>query len=381
MRISYSGLDSFSICPAKYKFQYIDKLKTPKAKDAFFGILIHECLKLFHDPSRAVPMLEDELLKYFTQKWDKDIYQDSQEEAFAFHQGIDILKKYYLQNQNQRFNIVNLETLFKAPISDGQNFHQITGRIDRIDKLEDGTFEVIDYKTTKKMPAQETVDNNFQLSIYYLGLANRWPSLEKENRPVKLSLYYLRHGEKLSAFRNNQEIKQTKEKVLDLVGQINQSKFEPKSNPLCDWCQYQPQCPLYKHKFIQEKPITLDDEKIGEIIKEYFEIKDKQSQETKRLVRLKEIINLYCDAKGIDRIFGDQGYITRLSQQRFTYNIEQVRQILEPIGKWDEILAINPTKFKKVIDSLPYGLKKQIDATKTLKKEFKTIQARIAKKP
>jgi len=369
MRISYSGLETFSTCPAKYKFQYLDRIKTPKSKDAFFGTLVHECLKLFHDPSQTTPIFEDELLKYFTQKWDKDIYQDSQEEAFAFHQGIDILKKYYLQNENQRFNIVDLETLFQVPILD----HQITGRIDRIDKLDDGTFEVVDYKTSKKMPAQETVDNNFQLSVYYLGLANRWPSLEKENRPVKLSLYYLRHGEKLSAFKNKQGMKETQDKIIDIINQIDQSKFEPKSNPLCNWCQYQPYCPLFKHKFIKEESPLPDDQRMQDIIKEYFAIKNKQSEENRRLTELKRVINLYCDLKSIDRVFGDEGYITRLPQQRYSYDLIKVKEILEPINKWNEILTIDKTKFKKVIDSLSYDLKKQIDQTKTLKSEFKVI--------
>jgi len=375
MRISYSGLDTFSTCPAKYKYQYLDRIRTPKSKEAIFGILIHECLKVFHDPSQPTPLLEDQLLKYFTEKWDDSIYQDTQEEAFAFHQGIDILKRYYLQNQNQMFNIVNLETPFQIPILDDQ----ITGRIDRIDKLDDGSFEVIDYKTTKKMPAQEMVDNNFQLSVYYLGIASRWPSLEKENRPVKLSLYYLRHGEKLSALIDNKQIKETKEKILDLINQINESKFEPKQNPLCDWCQYQRYCPLHKHKFVQEQSPTPDDNKIQEVIKEYFSIKDKQSTDTKRLAELKESINQYCDAKNIDRIFGDNGYITRLSQQRFSYDIDKVKRILEPINKWNQILTIDKAKFKKVIDSLPYDLKKQINQAKTLQREFKTIS--MSKKP
>jgi len=105
---------------------------------------------VFHEPSLPLPLSEDELLKYFTEKWNADIYKDKQEESFAFYQGVDILKKYYLQNQNQKFNIINLEASFQIPISDNKEFHQITGRIDRIDKLDDGTFEVIDYKTTKK---------------------------------------------------------------------------------------------------------------------------------------------------------------------------------------------------------------------------------------
>ncbi|MBL7155420.1 MAG: PD-(D/E)XK nuclease family protein [Candidatus Portnoybacteria bacterium] len=373
MRISYSGLDTFSTCPAQYKFQYIDRIKVPKSKEAVFGTLIHDCLKMFHEPSKPTPLSEDDLLKYFTERWDSSIYEDSQEEAFAFHQGIDLLKKYYLQNQGVEFNIINLETLFGVPILEGKKFHQITGRIDRIDKLSDGTFEVIDYKTTKKMPSQADVDKNFQLSVYYLGITNRWPSLQEENRPVKLSLYYLRHGEKLSAFRNSQEIKETQERILDLIRQIKKSNFEPRSNPLCNWCQYKPYCPLFKHKFVEQESPTPDEQQIKEVIKEYFEIKDKQGQDNKRLMELKEILNQYCDKNGLDRVFGENGYITRLPQQRFTYNFNKVKQVLEPIGKWHQILTIDKTKFKKVVDSLPYELKKQIDQAKTLEREFKVI--------
>ena len=371
MRISYSGLESFSNCPAKYKYQYIDRIKVPKSKDAVFGTLIHECLRMFHDLSQTTPFSEEELLKYFTEKWNSDIYQDKQEEAFAFHQGIEMLKKYYLQNQNLSFNIVNLETLFRIPIQD--KLHQVTGRIDRIDKLKDGTFEIIDYKTTKKMPSQEMIDKNFQLSIYYLGVINQWPYLEKENRPVKLSLYYLRHGEKLSTNQNKEQIKETKERILSLINQIEKSNFEPMSDPLCDWCQYQPYCPLFKHKYIKEQSPALDEEKIKKVIKEYFEIKNKQSQDNKRLIELKTAINQFCDENELDRVFGDSGYITRLPQQRFSYNFNKVKEILEPINKWNEILTIDKAKFKKVVDALPYDIKKQIDQAKKLEREFKVI--------
>lgn len=374
MRISYSGLDSFSICPAKYKFQYIDRIKTPKAKEAVFGTLIHECLKMFHEPSRLTPLLEDDLLKYFTDKWNPAIYPDTQEEAFAFHQGIEILKNYYLQNQGLEFNIINLEMPFEIPLSEEnkQELHQITGRIDRVDKLADNSFEIIDYKTTKKMPSQESIDNNLQLSIYYLGIINRWPSLKEENRPVKLSLCYLRHGEKLSTIQTSQQIEQNKQRILSLIDQINKSSFEPKTNPLCDWCPYQPYCPLYKHKYIKPEQI-IDEVKIKDVIKEFFEIKGKQNTDNKRLTELKTMINKYCDANELDRVFADQGQITRLAQKRFKYDSEKLKEILEPLGKWNKILTVDTAKFRKVIDSLPYPVKKQIDQIKILEKEFKMM--------
>jgi len=373
MRISYSGLESFSNCPAKYKFQYIERIKTAKSKEAVFGTLIHECLRFFHNPSKSIPISEDELLKYFTEKWNSDIYKDKQEEAFAFHQGVNILKKYYLQNQSQEFNIVNLETLFSVFI--GKDLHQITGRIDRIDKLEDGTFEVIDYKTSKKMPAQADVDNNFQLSIYYLGIISRWPKIKEEDKPVKISLYYLKHGEKLSAIRTKKYIEETENKILELISEIEKSNFEPRMNPLCDWCQYQPYCPLYKHKYIKEEK-TLSGEQIKEIIKEYFKIKSEQGENNKRINELKKEIDHYCDENELDRIFGDQGYITRLLQQRFDYDAKRLKEILKPLGKWNDILTIDKAKFKKVIDSLPHNIKEEINNIKTLKKEFKVISAK-----
>ena len=90
-------------------------------------------------------------------------------------------------------------------------------------------------------------------------------------------------------------------------------------------------------------------------------------------MKLKEMLNQYCDKHGLDRVFGKSGYITRLPQKRFSYNFNKVKKVLEPIGKWHQILTIDKTKFKKTIDSLPYQLKKQIDQAKTLEREFKVI--------
>lgn len=373
MRVSYSALETFSTCPAKYKFQYIDRISIPKSKEAVFGTIVHECLKQFHNPSQALPPQEDDLLKCFTDKWDSSVYQDSQEEAFAFHQGIGLLKRYYSQNQGKDFNIVSLETLIAVPIQDGQEYHQVTGKIDRVDKLDDGSFEVIDYKTAKKMPAQKFVDDNFQLAIYHLGLLHRWPSLQQAKKPIKLTLYFLKHGEMLSTLKKNPETSETKEKILDLIKQIQQSNFQPKPNPLCDWCPYQPHCSLHKHKFIQEQ--TVDDKKIAQVVKEYFSIKDSQQKETKRMAELKEMINRYLDQRELDRVFGQAGQITRLSQQRYSYDMKKVKEVLQPLGKWNEILTVDVRKFKKVIDSLPYDLKKKIEEAKKLEREFKVMTA------
>lgn len=359
MRVSYSALDVFQTCPAKYKFQYIDKIKVPKSKELVFGSLIHDVLRIIHEP-KPIPPSQEEILEHFNNIWDPSVYKDSMEEAATFEQGVKMLKSYYEKNYPAKFNVIDLETRFEAPLleSDSQ-MHLITGIIDRIDKLEDGQFEIIDYKTSRKMPPQKAVDNDLQLSIYHLGLANRWPSLQEKNAlPVKLSLYFLKHGEKLSTNRTNEQLEETKAKILSIIKTIEKEReFNPRANPLCPWCLFQPVCPLFKHKYTQK----INDEEIKKIVSQYLELKEKRKKEKDKIDELQQLINQYCDENGVERVFSDRGYVTRLPQTRTSYDENKVRQILEPLGKWKEVLSLDSNKLKKAVGELPEEIRNKIE--------------------
>lgn len=46
---------------------------------------------------------------------------------------------------------------------------KIGGKIDRVDVLPDGMVEIIDYKTSEKVPSQKEVDKDVQLTFYALA--------------------------------------------------------------------------------------------------------------------------------------------------------------------------------------------------------------------
>jgi len=382
MRLSYTSLETYQTCPLKFKFREIDRIKTPQTKEAFFGSLIHDVLKMLHSPSRLVPPTEEEVLQYFSQKWNPEIFEDKQEESIAFSIGVKILKDYYSKNYPAQFNVVDLETRFEAPILDNNEMHTITGIIDRIDKLEDGAFEVIDYKTAKRMPSQKVIDNNLQLAVYHLGVANRWPSILEQKRPVKLSLYYLQHGEKLSTTRAPESLNETKEKILLTIDQIKESassqKFEAQPGPLCDWCQFQKWCPLFKHKF---KEPALTGLEIKSAIDEFLELKAKTDENSKRMAELRNTINRYYNAEDVERVFSDKGYITRSSKKTFAYDGRALKDILEPLGKWKEVLTVDTAKLKSVIASLPAEIKRKIEQVKKISKETKILNITKTKSP
>jgi len=381
MRTSYSALETFQNCPQKYKFQEIDKIKVSKSAEAIFGNIIHNALKYMHSQEPLYPSL-DQILEYYKKDWpneNKVEWREGQEKAY-FEVGLEMLRGYYRKNDPRKTKIVDLESRFEVEIPNEENSetHILAGKIDRIDKLEDDAFEIIDYKTAKKMPPQNLVDNNLQLSLYHLALTKKWPHIEPSK--IKLSLYFLKHGVKLTTQMTKNRINETKQKILDSISEIEKSDFHPTPGPLCEWCGYKPICPMWKHQYENQKVEVKSQNEIKETIEEYFEIKKINQENEKRLTKLKEMINQYLDEEKLERVFGDAGFITRSSQKRYKYDFKSLKNILEPLNKWKDILTIDSAKLKKVLGKVPWETKKEIYKARKLSKEFKVLQASINKK-
>ena len=368
MNTSYSALDTFLTCPRKYKYQIIDKIKTPKSKEQFFGTLLHNTMKFIHTPGILSPTLE-QALDFYSKNWNSDIFSDETEERAAFAQGISMLQDYYKKNDPSKFNIVDLESRFQIEILDKKEKYTVTGIIDRIDKTEDG-FEIIDYKTSRKLPSQEKVDNDFQLSLYLAAFLKRYPKETVNIEKIKVSLYYLKHGVKLSSFRTLEQLKQSEALVIDLINQIKNSEFEPVISGLCDWCGYQNICPMWKHKFKEKEPKDIDTAKI---IEEYISLKDEIKSKSDRLAQLQETLSVYMDQENIDQVFSNAGRILRSLRRTYKYDKEKLRAILEPLDKWEDVLKVDGTALKNILGVLPFEKRKEVEKAKILDKESKTF--------
>src|SRR5688572_25278644 len=71
---SNSRIETFEQCPRKYKFRYIDKIKTEtEGVEAFVGKRVHEALeKLYKDVKIGKHQTLEELLHFFETEWEKN---------------------------------------------------------------------------------------------------------------------------------------------------------------------------------------------------------------------------------------------------------------------------------------------------------------------
>ena len=371
MRISYSALETFNNCSLKYKFQNIDKIKEPKSKEAVFGTLIHATLKFIHAPSLIQPRLE-EALDFFSKNWNSDVFEVEMEERNAFSQGVAMIQQYYKNNDPSNYTIVDLESRFAVEITNQKNGdkHIISGIIDRIDKTEDG-YEIIDYKTTKKMPSQEKVDNDLQLSVYLNAFLARYPKEAARLDKVTVSLYYLKHGVKLSSTRNLQQLASAKQLFLDVIAEIEKGDFQPNVTPLCDWCGFQKFCPMWKHKFKEDRKI--DTEEINSAIGDYINLKAAVTSTKTQLAQLQEKITHYMEQEGVERVFSDEGIIAQTLRKTYKYDEKQLRELLEPLDKWESVLKVDGIALKKIMEVLSPGVRQDVERARVLDKESKSL--------
>lgn len=366
MKTSFSSLDTFRTCPLKYKLQEIDKIKTPKSPEAVFGTLIHSTLRFIHDGNFILPT-QKQALEHFTSNWNPEVFSDEFQERMAFAKGIKMIQDYYKKNDPAKITVVDLESRFSIELEGENENHIISGFIDRIDKTENG-YEIIDYKTSRKLPSQDMVDNNMQLSIYLLAILKRYPDLANKIENVKLSLYFLQHGQKLSTILDKKMLLAQKGQILDIISQIGKSDFPAVVSPLCDWCGYQKKCPMWRHKFRSEKLKSRSEKE--EILKQYIELSEKAKQDKKKIGELAEQILEIMEGEDVERLFSEGKIVSKSKRITYKFNEDELKKILKNIGRWDDVVKVNNTMLKKVLETLPSSVKNEIRKTREEKESI-----------
>ena len=392
MRTSYSAIETYLLCPQKYKFQEIDRIRPPKSREALFGTLVHSALKYMFQKDPLYPTFDEVVsfyrehfppLETFNQEAEHDPlkrpWTDEERQAY-FEEGVRMLRNFYERNAPWNFTVLDLESRFEISLTDEKTgeVHILAGVIDRIDKVGDDTYEIIDYKTARRMPSQDAIDKNLQLALYSLGLQKRWPHIAEKD--ITLSLYFLKHGEKLSTHPTPDTTKATQEHMLTTIREIEervreQKGFEPTPNPLCDWCAFRPMCPAWKHLYRKEGGGSMKKEDAEEHIQEYFKLRKERDATDARLKEVQKQIGTYMDQEGYTRVFGTEGYISKKKIERYTYNMEKIKSILEPLGKWEAILKADETKLKTILKQIPENAREKIREARSVARQYTVMTA------
>ncbi|MFA4999962.1 MAG: UvrD-helicase domain-containing protein [Patescibacteria group bacterium] len=261
-KFSFSQLAAYSVCPLQYKFAFI--LKIPASGDKaslIFGRVLHNTLYNFLLPTlserrkvqsdlfaalnekkgakkkseaeiMAELFSEKRLMEIYAEFWQTDGYPNKEDREKYKNKGREALKKFLKDYQTAPpAEILFLEKKFSFKVGEDV----IKGTIDRVDKLGDGTLEIVDYKTGKDKKLDFATKR--QLILYQLFL--------EEFLKIKvshLSYYYLESGAKVSFVATEKEIDKLRLEINAEIAAIKKRDFAPTPSPMCKFCDFNSIC-------------------------------------------------------------------------------------------------------------------------------------------
>ena len=232
--LSFTALTSYKTCPLKYKYQYILNFPTKQSKALSFGNTIHEVLKEYHVTRLNRDISLNEVLEIYKMKFQPFGYEDRDNQIDYYKTGQELLTKYYEKYHHQKLKPVVIEKMFKFEL----NGVPVSGKIDRIDLNEDGTYEIIDYKTGETKTEKE-IRNDDQLTLY-AEAAKEFFNYQN----VKLTYFYLEKDEKISTERNEKDFERLNAEVKEVFTEIKNKNFKAKpSQRNCMFCDFKDICP------------------------------------------------------------------------------------------------------------------------------------------
>jgi len=390
---SYTRLETYENCPLKYKYRYIDRVGAPieETVEAFVGNRVHQALeKLYKDLHLEKLNTLEELLGFYRAEWQKQwstgvkITRPDLTQQNYFDYGARCICSYYDRykpfDQSQTL-ATELRLRFTV---DPEGQCQFQGYVDRAARRADGTYEIHDYKTSRSLPAQEAIDSDRQLGLYEIGLRERWPDAER----VELFWHFLRHDTTLRSTRRPEQLQELRASAVETVQRIEAEKtFEPQKGEHCDWCEYQPICPLWKHVVAMQAlpPAQFVADEGVRLATEFAETKRQISVLEAREHELRALILEFCDQQGVNVVQGSvaQVRVSVVRQTKFPTKDGPDRDALEAfvreVGKWEEVSALDTHALMRILkdNSWPASLLERLRMFATVEETRKVTVTRL----
>ncbi len=231
LMLSASDIETYRTCPLQYQFARVFRIPQEPTIHQRFGIALHQVLERFHAEGGG-PL--SRLMELFEISWRRSGFGSSDDEQQFRERAALALERYWRLDRESDSEPVWFERSFSFKLGP----HLLRGRVDRVDRHPDGTYELIDYKTGKSK-TEEELREDVQLSLYQMGAKESW-----RLQTSAQSYFYVLTGERVPVTHSEDELDRVRATVSEIAGGILKQHFEPTPAPeICSLCDYRIICP------------------------------------------------------------------------------------------------------------------------------------------
>jgi len=235
--LSASAIAQYDRCPLAYKLRRDWQIPEEPAAAMQFGAAMHAALKAYFDGVRAGRSADEKtVLACFLDEFSKAKVDEAVQRKLYEDAGRRQLTQFLRSDlAKPRGEILDTERSLRFVI-DGTT---VRARMDRLDRLDDGSVVITDFKTGKPR-TQEDAEESMQLSIY--ALAARHMGLA----PSALAFVNMENCTAAQSSRSAKQLMGAEAKVIEVARKIAAGEFSPKPGPVCNGCSYHSICPAHE---------------------------------------------------------------------------------------------------------------------------------------
>ena len=231
--LNYSKIATYLFCPFLYKLKYIEGKREGLIPVTSLGVSIHKTLEEYHTYSND----PENLLVYYNRCFLGAGYSSAAEQMEYYLKGKRIIEDYAKHEKDRKSEILACEKEF---IFEHQGW-KFRGKIDRFEKLPDGTYHVIDYKTDAKINENFDVTKSLQLALYSIGAKRAWGKTQG-----KASIYFVALNKMFSIPFEDVNENEVLEKYIEIGNKLEGADFPPCTQS-CAQCLMRMRCQHSAH--------------------------------------------------------------------------------------------------------------------------------------
>ncbi len=317
------------------------------------------------------------MLNKFHEIWEKEIkevwtdllYKWEQTAEDYIRRGEHYINDYYEKyspfNQSKVIGTEMMLTFDLNTDGDEKNKKSFRGIIDRLDKQDDETFVINDYKTNKQLPTADDTEYREQLTLYGLWIRQKYG---KYLKTIKAKLHFLHFDEFDEREITDEVLNPIVEKYTKLIEEIEKAKvqyaesfnndknaFPTKANNFCKFCEYQNLCPLFLHMNYWDETVSwweLWESSVKKLVDRYAEVSKQATELDKEKSAIKEVLVEYAKEKHVEQLFGNTSDLGISSGMNYSAkDKEKFIQYLKNHGLYDKAADIPFHKINSLIKS------------------------------
>lgn len=237
--LSFSRLQRYEQCPLAFRLHYIDKLEAEPGVELRFGKAVHWTLEQLVGEHAIDYRVEPLSTAHAHDLWQVAWADSGLTGVGLFGDGADMLKT-FCQSEGavDPRGVLAVEQSFEIAVGR----FKVVGSIDRVDRIDEQTIRVRDYKTNRIVFTRDEVSESLQMSLYHMAAQQLFPWA----RDIELQFDMLRHDLKLRTARTPEQLDAARRYVV-AVGERteNDLEYRAKPNPNCVYCDHKKQCAAY----------------------------------------------------------------------------------------------------------------------------------------